>query len=310
MSSRRIDWSGEFVVCVTPFAEDGAFDESAVRALVELLITEGAQGLVLAGSTGEWFSMSLDEKVSLFGIGAQQARGRAVVLGGASAICTADAVQLAIAAREARLDGLLLLPPPYVLPTEAELFAFIAAVDAVGLPIMLYNNPLRTGVNLDARLIAKLLRFPRIVALKESAKDLQQIAATLRAHADTLAIFSGMETYAVPAIARGARGIVAMAPNVIGMRAMALHPAAVRGDWQELGRIQALVDALYDRMYGWSYNPYVVIKEAMRLLGRPGGHPRPPLLPIAAADRVVLRDTLVSIGVLSGDGSVLAAAGG
>jgi 4-hydroxy-tetrahydrodipicolinate synthase len=251
--------------------------------------------------------MSLDEKARLFRIAAEQASGRAVLLGGASALCTAEAVQLALAAREVRLDGLLLLPPPYILPTEAELFAFVAAVDAIGLPIMLYNNPTRTGANLDARLIAKLLCFPRIVALKESSKDLQQIAATLRAHADALAVFSGMETYAVPAIARGACGIVAMAPNAFGARAMALYPAAVRGDWQELGRVQPMVDLLYDRMYGWSYNPYVVIKEAMRLLRRPGGHPRPPLLPITAIDRKALRDMLASIGVLSGAGSDIAA---
>ena len=295
MSSRRIDWSGEFVVCVTPFAEDGTLDERAVRDLVDLLIGEGANGIVLAGSTGEWFSMSAAETARLFRIGAEQARGRAILLGGASALCTAEAVQLTTAAREARLDGLLLLPPPYILPTEAELVAFIAAVDAAGLPIMLYNNPGRTGVNLDAKLVGKLLQFPNVVALKESAKDLQQIAATLRAHAETLAIFSGMETYAVPAIARGARGIVAMAPNVLGAQALALFGAAVRGDAPAIGRIQPAIDLLYDRMYGWAYNPYVVMKEAMRLLGRPGGHPRPPLLPLPAPDRAVLRDALASM---------------
>ncbi len=295
MSTRRIDWHGEFVVCVTPFTEDGALDERALRDLVELLIGEGANGLVLAGSTGEWFSMSSAEKARLFRIGAEQARARAVLLGGASALCTAEAVQLAISAREARLDGLLLLPPPYILPTEPELLAFVAAVDAIGLPIMLYNNPGRTGVNLDAKLIAKLLHFPRVVALKESSKDLRQIAATLRAHAETLAIFSGMETYAVPAITRGARGIVAMAPNVLGAQALGLYGAATRGDAEAVGRIQPAIDLLYDRMYGWAYNPYVVMKEAMRLLGRPGGHPRPPLLPLSAADRALLRDTLATM---------------
>lgn len=298
MGARRSDWSGTFVVCVTPFAEDGGFDEAEVRRLIDTLIADGARGVVLAGSTGEWFSMPDDEKARLFQVAADEARGRITLLGGASSMCTATAVQLTQAAKTARLDGVLLLPPPYILPTERELMAFFAAVDAVGLPIMLYNNPPRTGVNLDARLLGKLLGFRHVVALKESAKDIHQISATLRAHGAELAVFTGIETYIVPTVQRGGVGVVAMAPNILGSQAIALFEAAARGDWTEAARLQRAVDVVYDRMYGWSYNPYVVIKEAMRLLGRPGGWPRPPLLPLTEADRDVLRQTLQEVGAL------------
>lgn len=296
--ARRSDWSGVFVVCVTPFAQDGAFDDDAVRSLIDTLVDDGAQGIVLSGSTGEWFSMSDEEKIRLFRVAAEQARGRVTLLGGASSMCTAAAARLAEAARAAKLDGVLLLPPPYILPTERELLAFFAAVDEVGLPIMLYNNPPRTGVNLDAALLSRLLRFRNVVALKESAKDIHQISATLRTHGGELAIFTGIETYTVPTVQRGGAGVVAMAPNIIGRQAIALFEAAAGGNWQEAARLQRPVDLIYDRMYAWSYNPYVVIKEAMRLLGRPGGWPRPPLLPLTDPDRQALRGTLVEIGAL------------
>lgn len=299
MAARRIEWSGVFTVCVTPFAADGALDDAAVRLLVEMLIADGAQGIVLAGSTGEWFSMSDEEKIRLFRVAAEQNRGRVKLLAGASSINTATAVRLTAAAKDAGLDGALLLPPPYILPTERELLAFVAAVDEVGLPIMLYNNPPRTGVNLDARLLGKLLPLRRVVALKDSAKDLHQLSATLRAHGDTLAIFTGTETYTVPTVQRGGAGVVAMAPNIIGRAAIALYEAATRGDWAAAAAAQVPIDLIYDRMYAWSYNPYVVIKEAMRLLGRPGGWPRPPLLPMLDTDREALRRVLADIGAVS-----------
>jgi dihydrodipicolinate synthase/N-acetylneuraminate lyase len=197
------------------------------------------------------------------------------------------------------MDGALLLPPPYILPTERELLAFVKAVDAVGLPIMLYNNPPRTGVNLDAQLLRKLLTFRSIVALKESAKDIHQISATLREHGQDLAIFTGIETYLVPTIQRGGVGVVAMAPNILGRQAIDLFTAAAAGDWNGSAKAQHAIDIIYSRMYGWAYNPYVVIKEAMRLLGRPGGWPRPPLLSLTAEDREALRQTLVEIGAVS-----------
>lgn len=296
---RRVSWSGSFAVAVTPFTRDGAFDEAAIRKLVECLITEGADGLVMAGSTGEWYTLTDAERVRLFEITVDQVRGRATVLAGTSAIATADAVALTSAAKRAGCDGAMLLPPPYVLPTERELLAYFAAVDEVGLPLMLYNNPTRTGVNLDARLLDKLLPLKTIAALKDSVKDLSQLGATLRAHRDELAIFVGFEGYVIPLVQRGAVGMVGMSPNVLGRAGMDLFRHAAKGEWQAAAALVEKIDLLYDQMYGRGQNPYVVVKEAMRLLGRPGGWPRPPLLPLADADREALRGFLVESRALS-----------
>lgn len=296
---RRIDWSGAFVVMVTPFREDGALDEHATRQLIDLLVEEGADGIVVAGSTGEWFTMSDEERIELFRIAADQNRGRVTLLAGSSAIATRSAVAVTEAAKRIGVDGTLILPPPYVLPTERELLAYFAAVDAVGLPMMLYNNPGRTGINLDARLLSKVLAFKHVVALKESAKDLAQISATLRAHRSELAIFSGFESYLSPCLQRGAVGVVAMTPNILGREAINLFRFAVDRESEKLAALQEKIDRVYDRMYGWNCNPYVVVKEAMRILGRPGGWPRPPLLPLTPAKRQELDQFLRGTGAFS-----------
>jgi len=292
--AKKIDWCGVFVVCVTPFKQDGALDEVATRALVDQLIKDGVDGLILAGSTGEWFSMSDDERIELFRIATDHNKGRVKLLAGVAALATATSVKLTKAAKGLGMDGVLLLPPPYVLPNEAELMAFFAAVDAVGLPIMLYNNPARTGVNLDAKWLRKLAALKNVVALKESAKDIGQIADSLREVGDELAVFTGIEPYIVPTLQRGGVGVAAMAPNVLGSFAVEFFRAAARGDWAETVRRQPVIDQFYTRMYGAGINPYVVQKEAMTLLGRPSGFPRAPLLPMNDSQRASLKTLLDS----------------
>jgi len=288
MSARRVNWAGAFAVCVTPFTQDGELDEQATRALIDLLIAEGADGIVVSGSLGEWYALTNEERTRLFEIAVDQAAGRVRLIAGTSAIRTRDVVDLTRAAKGLGCDGAMLLPPPYVQPTEREVIEFFRAVDAVGLPLMLYNNPGRTGINLDARLLSLLLQFDQIVALKDSAKDLAQLAKTATTHGNDLAVFTGFESYAVPCIQRGAVGVVGIAPNVIGAKAFDFAHAAIAGDWKETACLSPLIDRVYSLAYDWKHNPYVIIKECMRLLGRPGGWPRPPLLSIPEEDRQTL----------------------
>lgn len=293
--AKRIDWSGVFVVTVTPYMENGAFDEQGMRNLIDTLISEGVDGIVVAGSTGEWFSMSDEERVELFRVTVDQARGHVKVLGGVASLDTRTTVKLTKEAKRLDMDGVLLLPPPYVLPNADELMAFFAAVDAVGMPIMLYNNPGRTGINLDARWLRKLAELTNVVALKESTKDIFQLAESLREIGQDLAVFTGMEPYVVPTLQRGGVGVVAMAPNVLGAQAVEFYRAAARGDSAETMRRQEAIDQLYTRMYNAGLSPYVVQKEAMTMLGRPAGVPRPPLLPLNERQRADLRTLLDSI---------------
>ena len=217
MTERRTDWSGTFVPVVTPFTQSGELDEPSVRRILDLLIEEGVDGIVVAASTGEWFALSNDERIRLFEIAADQVRGRATLLAGTSAIATRDAVVLTEAARVLGLDGALILPPPYVLPSERETIAFFAAIAEVGLPLMLYNNPSRTQVNLNARLLGKLMEFDAVVALKDKRSRTWGKFRRRFVPGKESWPSSPAWSHTRPRASSGVlSGIVAMAPNVHG----------------------------------------------------------------------------------------------
>jgi len=298
MFKDKTKWQGVFVVSVTPFDANGAFNESRCRQLIDLLIDEGAHGIIVSGSTGEWFALKNKERAKLFEVAADQVRGRVKILGGTCAITTRDAVELTEIAKKIGLDGTLVLPPPYVLPTEREVLKFFEKVASVGLPVMVYNNPSRTQININARMAEKLSMFDSIVAIKDSVKDLHQIAETIDVVGDKLSIFCGMETYALPCLQRGAVGIVAMAPNIIGKKAIDLYNHAVEGRWHEAVEIEHLIDRIYKEFYSPGRSAYVVIKEFMNLLGRPGGYPREPLLPLENHERKKMEKVLEELNLI------------
>lgn len=298
MAKKKIDWQGVFVVSVTPFDHTGAFDEKSCRALIDQFIKEGVNGIIVAGSTGEWFALSNKERIGLFEIAADQVDGRVKLLGGTCAIRTRDAVELTTAAKSIGLDGVLLLPPPYVHPTEIEVLKFFEQVSGVGLPIMMYNNPPRTQININATLGEKLCSFDSIVALKDSVKDLHQLSETITSLGDRLAIFCGIETYALPCLQRGADGIVAMAPNIIGAKGVALYTHAVSGNWTEAVAVESIIDRLYREFYAPGHSAYVIIKECMNLLGRPGGMPREPLLPLENSAKKNLKEMMQKLKLI------------
>jgi 4-hydroxy-tetrahydrodipicolinate synthase len=136
------------------------------------------------------------------------------------------------------------------------------------------------------------------VALKDSVKDLHQLSETITGLGDRLAIFCGIETYAIPCLQRGADGIVAMAPNIIGAKAVDLYKHAVSGNWSEAVAVESMIDRLYREFYAPGHSAYVVIKEFMNLLGRPGGMPREPLLPLSDSARKHLQEVLQNLKLI------------
>ncbi len=301
MTQRRTDWRGVFVVSVTPFGENGDIDEDGFRALLGRFVAEGVHGVIVAGSTGEWYSMRDDERRRVFELARRELDGKVTMIAGTAAIATRDAVELTRAARDLGYDGAMVLPPPYAMPNEREVLEHFEAVAGVGLPIMVYNNPGRTQINLTGATVDKLCAFDAVVALKDSSKDLYQISQTIRMVGDRLAVFSGLEPYAVAAIQRGAVGIVSMSANIVGRQAVDFYEHAAAGRWAEAHAIEAVMDRLFEAFYDGGYGPYVVIKECMNLLGRPAGWPRRPHLRIDDAGRRRLARTLVEIGVLDAE---------
>ena len=277
----KLDWRGVFPATTTPFTKDGEIDESAFRSVIDQQLAEGAHGIIIAGSTGEWFSLTDRERVRIFEIGREQVTDRPL-LAGTSTIGTDQAVVLTREAKKIGCDGALLLPPPYALPTSREVIAHFESVAKVGLPIMVYNNPNRTQINLNAALMDVIADIDLIVALKDSSKDLFQKSQTLNCVRDRLAVFTGMEPYGMTMIHRGAIGIVSMVANVCCKDVVAYYEHAAAGRWAEGLKYQSVIDAVYAIISRYNAGNYPTVKACMNLLGRHGGFTRQPYLPLSA----------------------------
>ena len=171
MSEYRVDWKGTFVPSVTPFDKDGTFLEDHFRKVLEHLIADGVSGIIVAGCTGEWFSMSDTERRRLFEIAVEQIDGRVKVIAGTCAISTHETVALTRAAKDIGCDGCMIMSPHFIAVNEDEVIYHYAEVGKVGLPIMLYTLPVRLSYNLDAPVIERLLEIDAVVAIKDSSLD-------------------------------------------------------------------------------------------------------------------------------------------
>ena len=281
---------------ITPFTRDGEIDEDGYRGVVDLVIEAGCHGLISAGSTGEFFLMTDDERRRVFSIAVDQAAGRIPVLAGTSATRTEDVVSLTRYAAEIGCDGAMVLPPIYIGLDERETVEFYSRVAGEsGLPIMLYNSPLAVMTELPARLVERLADIDNVVAIKDSSLDMQQMSDLVRLCGDEIRVFVGTEDLLLPAVAMGAVGAVAMVPQVVGNMAVELYEAAASGDLglaRELHKKIARVYEIFNVGSG-----YIAIKESMNMLGKPGGFSRPPLLPFTDEQRSELREILEDVGL-------------
>lgn len=297
-SSRKTQWQGVFVVSVTPYLQNGDLDEPAFTSLMQMFVDDGVQGIIVAGSTGEWYTMRDDERVELFKLARKAIPDSVQLLAGTSAIGTRETVELCAEAKNIGCDGAMVLPSPYALPNEKEILNHFASISEVGLPIMVYNNPGRTQITITPSMANSLADLSSVVALKDSSKDLYALSAVIRAVGNELAVFSGLEPYARAVIDRGAVGIVSMCTNFMGAQAVELYQLAVNGSKEEAIALERTIDEIYEAFYLGGNSPYVIIKECMNLMGRQAGFPRLPHLPLSENDRNKLKGILSRLKLL------------
>ena len=291
-------WHGSFAVIVTPFARDGDIDTEAYRQVVDLVIEAGCHGVISAGSTGEFFLMTNEERKRVFSIAVDQAGGRVPVLAGTSATRTEDVVDLTRYAAEVGCDGVMVLPPIYIGVDERELMEFYRRVSGEGgLPIMLYNSPSAVRAYLTPTLVAGLMKMDNVVAIKDSSRDLLQLGDLIRFCGNEIRVFMGVEDLLLPAVAMGAVGTVAMVPQVVGRMAVELYESAAAGDMERARELHHKIVRVYDLFKVGS--GYVAIKESMNMLGKPGGYSRPPMLPFTDEQRAKLREIYEDVGLLT-----------
>ena len=297
MSKPRVDWHGVQAVIVTPFSADGALDEAAYRQVVEFVIDAGCHGVIAAGSTGEFYLMSDEERGRVFDIAVDQAAGRVPVIGCPAAIRIEDTIALTRRAAQAGCAGVMALTPLYISLSDREIVDYYRRLSGEGgLPIMLYNSPKLVNNTLPAPLVSELLGLEQVVAIKDTTWDLYTTIELIRQCGPDLRVFVGLEDLFLPALSVGAAGAVAMMPQVVGSMTADLYDAARSGDHARAQALHLKLLRAYDIFKVGS--GYVGIKEAMNLLGRPGGHSRPPMLPYTEEQKDQLREILSDLGLL------------
>ncbi|HEV7135292.1 MAG TPA: dihydrodipicolinate synthase family protein [Steroidobacteraceae bacterium] len=303
MDRSSVDWRGYIPAITTPFTRDRQLDGSALQELLEWLAAEGMHGIVLAGTTGEWFSLSDAERRTLLSITGRQLRGRLTLIAGCNAYGADRVIEYAEMARESGFDGILLTPPPYIVPNEEEIFAFYRHVSQhVRLPICVYNWPPGTNVDMSCELLERLAGLDRIVAVKNSTGRLDRFIQSFFALKDRLRVFgfSMDELGATLLRTHGGDGTMG-AGAVLGRDHPDFYNHLWRGDVAAALRCGArdrvlMKEWFTENLVGRFGSAQAILKEALNAQGLPGGYPRPPILELTEAAREQVRDTLRRLG--------------
>ncbi len=289
---------GCYTVLVTPFTEDGtAVDLKALERLVEYQITEGIRGLIPLGSTGEFLSISPEERTAVVETVVKAARGRVPVLIGTGAEDTREVVRTSREAESLGADGVMIIPPFYSVPTLAELVHHYDTVaKAIGIPIMVYNNPATANVDMTPEMLAEISRIPNCRYVKESTLEVTRVRDIVALCGDRMEVFAGVLGYESAWL--GAIGWVAVCSNLAPRLSTELfHAAAFEKDMDKALRLYRQLAPLLP----WVGGPRYVsgTKAGFKLMGMSMGNPRPPRLPLPAADVPRLAAVLQSMGLLS-----------
>lgn len=286
-------WHGVFAVMFTPFKDDESLDEQALRQHIDYLIEEGrVHGLICNGSTGEFASLADDERKRVVNITVEQARRRVPVLVGASANSTRETIANSQFAEKAGADGLMIVHPYYCRPDERELYAHYKAVAAsVGIPIMIYNNPYTSGVDMKPELLARLAGTDNILYVKESSEDIKRVGQIRRLCGDKITIFTGCDNTMFESFLMGADGWVSGSANIIPRQCVQLYNLTVNEQLDSARELYYRMLPLGDMLeLEGKFIQY--LKAGAALMNRPVGKPRRPLLPPADEDVSRLRDAL------------------
>ncbi len=295
-----IELKGVFPALTTPFKKDQSLDLEGFRTLIDVVIEDGVHGIVVNGCTGESWTFSDEERALLFKTSVEQTNGRVPVVAGCGGICSKDSIANVRQAEKVGCDAVMIQPPWYVLISEEEVFQYFQEIlGATDMPVMIYNIPRRTGINLSVDLMDRLADNPKVVALKESSKDWLLLSAMIRQLKTRINVFAGYTNLlGLAALTEGAVGYVDSSTPVLGRRSIEFYNAAISGDLETARQLQENMAKLNKGFFGVGTFP-AGIKVALDMLGRPGGWPRDPIKPLNTEQRKIIHEVLVSAGLIT-----------
>lgn len=284
---------------VTPFNADGSVNYEKAADLAEWLINNGSDGLVVAGSTGEAATMSAEEKLELFRVVVNRINKRVPVIAGTGSNNTADSVKMTKMAEAMGVDGALIVGPYYNKPTQEGFYQHFAAVaQSTGLPIIVYNVPGRTASNISPAIVARLAAdFENIVAIKEAAGNVAQVAELYSVLPEEFTIYSGDDGLIIPFMSVGATGLISVLSNIGGGILQDVMQAYEDGHVREAAKLNARMVPLANAMF-IETNP-IPVKAAVTLVtGIDAGQPRLPLTPMEPANKAKMVAVLQEYGLI------------
>ncbi len=289
-------FKGSITALITPFA-DGSVDEAAYRRLVDWQISEGTNGLVPCGTTGESATLSPEEHLQVIRICVEATAGRVPVIAGTGSNSTTEAIHYSQEAQAAGADALLIVTPYYNKPTQEGLYAHYHAIhEATGLPIIIYNIPGRCVVDLSVETLARLAELPRIVGIKDATGDIARISRQRAAAGPDFIQLSGEDATALAVMAHGGRGCISVTANVAPALCAQFQAACLAGDFTAALEIQDRLMPLHEALFVET-NP-APVKYAASLLGLCAPDLRLPLVPPREATRARVRAAMAAAGLL------------
>jgi len=290
------DFRGTFTVMITPFDSAGMYDADLMASFTEWQIEQGIHGLIPLGSTGEFLSLTDAEQRAVAETVVNTAAGRVPVLLGAGAERTEDAIDKALMARDVGADGIMVIPPYYSTPTEAELIRHYERIaGATDLPVMLYNNPATANVDLTPDIVARLSEIENVDYIKESTMDVTRIRDILNLSGGRMKVFGGIMGF--ESFVSGAIGWVAVGSNVLPAACSRIF--TLTADEQDYDAARALYAEILPVIQLVGGHRYVsATKAALELIGQPAGGPRAPRLPLPDEEMPDVRAALSAAGLL------------
>ena len=293
----RTKFRGSFTALVTPF-KNGSVDENAFRGLVDWQIAEGTSGLVPVGTTGESPTLSHDEHKRVVEWCVDQAKGRAPVVAGAGSNSTREAIELAQHAEEAGADAVLVVTPYYNKPTQEGLYQHFKAInDAIGIPILIYNIPARSVIDMTVDTMKRLFDLNNIAGVKDATANVVRVSQQRAAMGPEFNQLSGEDATALGFMAHGGHGCISVTSNVAPRLCAEFQDACLKGDYRAALTLQDKLMPLHTTLF-IETNP-APAKYALSVLGKCADTVRLPMVPIAETTRTAVRDAMVHAGLIN-----------
>ncbi|MEA1964988.1 MAG: 4-hydroxy-tetrahydrodipicolinate synthase [Candidatus Aerophobetes bacterium] len=288
-------FKGCFVAIVTPFKK-GEIDEEAIRRVIQFCLEKGVDGIVPCGTTGESPTLSSEEHKRVIEITIDEVKGRVPVIAGTGSNNTKEAEELTEFAKKAGADGALIITPYYNKPTQNCLEAHYRKLDAIGVPIVIYNVPSRTGVNISPATVAKLSRLNNIIGIKEASGSMDQISSIIAASDPNFFILSGNDSQTLPILSLGGMGVISVVANIIPEETAKMISLYLKGDIDKARKLHYKIYPLCEAMF-IETNP-LPIKTAMAKMGMIQKEWRLPLGEMREENEVKVEKALHEYGLL------------